>query len=201
MTSVLDVPLVDAMTYEEYRALIDRLLAEGKTTSGEPTANQLEDTKLNVRRMNRLDQTIELTGKLTRALGALKQAQTWLVLSEGWCGDAAQTVPMIAKAAAASACVTMRVILREKNPSVMDRFLTDGTRSIPIVIMLEPGSNRVLGVWGPRPVPALALVAEYKSIPGWSKEAMLTALHTWYAKDKTLSAQHELAALVRAVSA
>lgn len=186
-----------AMTYREYRELIDCLLTEGKTTSGDPAEGQLENVKLNLQRMNRLDLLCEITDELKRAIARITRPQRWTVISEGWCGDAAQTVPMIAKAAAlAPGRITLSIALRDQNPGLMDRFLTNGTRSIPILVVTDRATNEVLGSWGPRPEPARALVAEFKKDPAWDKSAMLTALHTWYAKDKTSSAQHELAELL-----
>lgn len=197
----LNVPFIDPMTYEEYRALIDRLLAEGKTTGEDQTEARIEYAKLNVQRMNRIGVMLEIAPELSGALHALTRAQTWVVISEGWCGDAAQTVPMIAKAARQSELVSLVILLRDKNPQVMDRFLTNGTRSIPVLVMLDAGTNQVLGVWGPRPAEAKALVDEFKKDPHWNHDQMLTALHTWYAKDKTVSAQKELAALLGQIEA
>jgi hypothetical protein len=194
--SVFDVPLVEPMTYAGYRSMIDRLLAEGRTTGGDQTEATLDYAKLNVQRMNRLDLITGIVDELKAALAGITRAQTWLVLTEGWCGDAAQTVPMIAKAAALSERVTLRLILRDKNLCVMDRFLTNGTRSIPILVVIDDATQTVRGVWGPRPEPAKALVAEFKKDPNWNKDNMLTALHTWYARDKTVSAQLELARML-----
>jgi hypothetical protein len=192
----LTTSLVNPLTYQEYRILIDRLIGEGKTTGGDQTEATLDYAKLNVQRMTRLDLMAEVTQDLKHAMHGITHAQTWLVITEGWCGDAAQTVPILAKAAQLSDRVTLRFILRDENPDVMDQFLTNGTRSIPIVVIADDASREVLGVWGPRPEPAKELVAEFKKDPGWNKEFMLMALHTWYAKDRTVSAQTELACML-----
>jgi hypothetical protein len=195
-----DQPLVDPLTYEEYRTLTQQLFDDACTTSGEPTAQQLEDTKLNLSRMRRLDRGLAIVEELKAAIRHIGKDQTWFVLSEGWCGDAAQTLPMLAQAAAVTPRVTLRVLLRDRNLHVMDRFLTAGTRSIPIAVITETDTRAVLGTWGPRPLPARELVAEFKKDPSFNKEAMYTALHLWYAQDKTVSAQRELAALLRSIT-
>jgi len=184
-------------TYAQYRALIDALLADGKTTSGEQTAETLDYAKLNVQRMNRLDKTVVIGEPLRRAVEAISLPQQWLIISEGWCGDAAQNIPMIAKAAALNPLVTLQLILRDEHLEVMDRFLTNGTRSIPILVIADGETHEVLGTWGPRPAPAKVLVAEVKRNPQASREDMLTVLHGWYAKDQTASAQRELAAVLQ----
>lgn len=192
----IQAALVNPLTYEQYRALIDRLIVEGKTTSGEQTKATLEYAKLNVQRMTRLDRMVEIISDLQCALRRLGRQQTWLVIAEGWCGDAAQSVPMFAKAASLSERVSLRILLRDENPCLMDQFLTNGSRSIPIVAIVDDATGDVVGVWGPRPEPAKALVAEFKKDPDWDKETMLAALHTWYAKDRTVSAQTELARIL-----
>lgn len=189
------------LTYPRYRTLIDELLAQGKLTSGEPTPDVLSYTRLNVQRMNRLDATVVIGDDLRSAVAAITEPQFWLVISEGWCGDAAQSVPMLAKAAGLNPIVSFHVILRDTHPEVMDSFLTNGTRSIPILVIADGATMTVLGVWGPRPAPAKAVVARVKSDPAASREDVMTALHGWYAADKTASAQHELSELLASIHA
>ena len=191
--TLCDLELIEPMTYDAYRAYIDGLVVEGGR------GMQLDDAALNAQRMRRLDRTLVLVDELDSALSAIRAPQTWIVLSEGSCGDSAQLIPIFARAAASSARVTLSVILRDVNPLVMDRFLTSGTRSVPIVIVTDSVTGHVLGTWGPRPEAARELVAEFKRAPVWDKQQMLAALHAWYAKDKTASTQQEFAALLRAL--
>ena len=60
-----------------------------------------------------------------------------LAIAEDWCGDASNTVPVLAKLGDTASCLEMRVLKRDENPDVMDRYLTNGARSIPIVIVLN----------------------------------------------------------------
>jgi hypothetical protein len=189
----LNTKIPGIMTYMQYRELIDTLLAQEKTTGGEQTPETLEYAKLNVQRMKRIDTTVDIGDALRHAVQAVSRKQTWFVITEGWCGDAAQNVPMLAKAAALNPHITFRLILRDEHLDVMDRFLTNGTRSIPIMAIVSDETQDVLAVWGPRPASAQAIVAEVKKNPSSTKEEMLTALHGWYAKDRTASAQQELA--------
>ena len=53
----------------------------------------------------------------------------------------------------------LRIVLRDEHPEVMDRYLTNGSRSIPIVIALDE-EFRELGHWGPRPRELQAWVME-----------------------------------------
>ena len=84
-------------------------------------------------------------------------ARKLLVIAEDWCGDASNTVPVVAKLADAVPGLELRVILRDANPEVMDRYLTNGSRSIPVVIALDENYQE-LGHWGPRPTELQAWV-------------------------------------------
>ncbi len=73
-----------------------------------------------------------------------------LVLAEDWCGDASNTVPVLAKLTDLTPGLELRILRRDEHPEVMDRYLTNGSRSIPVVIVLDGGFQE-LGHWGPRP--------------------------------------------------
>jgi hypothetical protein len=103
-----------------------------------------------------------------------------LVIAEDWCGDASSTVPVLAKLAATVAGLELRVILRDQHPEVMDLYLTNGSRSIPIVIALDE-QFRELGHWGPRPRELQAWVmANRLTVP---KAELYPQVRQWYARD------------------
>jgi hypothetical protein len=103
-----------------------------------------------------------------------------LVIAEDWCGDASSTVPVLAKLAHAVPGLGLRVILRDQNPEVMDRYLTNGSRSIPIVIALDE-QFREVGHWGPRPRDLQAWVMEHRlKVP---KSELYPQVRQWYARD------------------
>jgi hypothetical protein len=124
-----------------------------------------------------------------------------LVIAEDWCGDASNTVPIIAKFANAVPGIELRVILRDQNPEVMDRYLTNGARSIPIVIALDE-SHQEIGHWGPRPAELQAWVmANRGTMP---KSELYPQVRKWYARDRgetTLREVLEVAGLPVAVNA
>jgi thioredoxin family protein len=104
-----------------------------------------------------------------------------LVIAEDWCGDASSTVPVLAKLAAEAPGLELRVILRDKNPEVMDQYLTNGSRSIPIVIALDD-EFRELGHWGPRPRELQAWVMTNRlTVP---KAELYPQVRQWYARDR-----------------
>lgn len=155
----------------------------------------LEYTRMNVHRMNRLDKT-ELTPSLVSVLKSYPRNLTWLVITEAWCGDAAQNIPQLALMADAAPNIELKLILRDEQLDVMDQYLTNGARSIPKMVVLETESLKELATWGPRPAEAQKLLAEWKANPTVPKEQFLADMQKWYAKDKSLSLMAELEALL-----
>lgn len=116
-----------------------------------------------------------------------------LVIAEAWCGDAANIVPVLAKLGEAAENLEVRMIRRDEHLDVMDRYLTNGARSIPIAILLDADFNEI-GHWGPRPKELQQWVMDNKdTIP---KEKRYPQVRRWYAKDKGESTLSEVLALI-----
>ncbi|MBC7447771.1 MAG: thioredoxin family protein [Hymenobacteraceae bacterium] len=198
-TPLAPAVLRQALSYPAYRALTDERFAEGRTTSADPAYNTpaiLEYARINLARMNRLDKLPLLEPATIGVAQALPRPLTALVLTESWCGDAAQIVPVLHRIADASAGrLTLRLLLRDEHPALMDQFLTNGGRSIPKLLLLDAATHAVLSTWGPRPTPAQTLVQEALAA-GLPYEERNTRLHTWYAQDKTLTTQTEIRELL-----
>lgn len=103
-----------------------------------------------------------------------------LVLSEDWCGDCVSILPVIARLAE-GAGRDLRVLGRDANLDLMDERLTSGTRSIPVVMVLDAGLV-VRAWWGPRP----AVVQRWYRTEGlWlPKEERSRRKRAWYARDR-----------------
>lgn len=188
--------LAKAITYTQYRELIDMLLAENKTTGTNHSEDMVEYTRLNMHRMLRMEKTIELDDELIQVLLSVQTKMIWVVLTEAWCGDAAQNLPGLVKIADASPLIDLKLMLRDENNDVMDAYLTNGTRSIPKLIALDAATLEEIGTWGPRPEPAQKLVVEMKQQDVPFKE-FAEKLHGWYAKDRSLTLQDEFKKLLR----
>ncbi|WP_375445691.1 thioredoxin family protein [uncultured Fibrella sp.] len=199
MQVITPVLLESAMTYAEYMALAHERFAQHLTTSDDSHYNTeqiLGFTKLNFSRIARLEKTTHLTADVTDALAQVREPWIWLVLAESWCGDAAQILPVMKHIADYSGQIQIRLLLRDRNLTVMDAYKTNGGRSIPKLICLRQSDLTELGTWGPRPA---ALQAEMDS---WKTEnipfdQVIERAHGWYAKDHTLHTQAELAVMIR----
>ena len=189
--------LARAYTYQAYRQLIDELLTQGKTTGPTQSEELTHYTELNVQRMHRLDKTVQVQPALAAAAAGLQGQYLWLIITEGWCGDAAQLVPVFeAVAQASGGHLSTRYVLRDEHPELMDNYLTGGSKAIPKLLVINPDTLAELTHWGPRPAPAQALVRQLKAedVP---HDEFARQLHTWYAHDHTQATQNELLALVQ----
>ena len=115
-----------------------------------------------------------------------------MVLSEGWCGDAAQLLPIFNKMAISTDKIELRILFRDENESLMNFFLTNGGKAIPKVLILEKDNLELKGTWGPRPEGASKLIKSYKQQYGVVDETAKTELQLWYLHDKGISTQNEL---------
>lgn len=182
------------MTYPKYRELLESLMKEGKTTGPDQSESMVNYAKLNLQRMQRIEKTLVLADDLKTTLRQLDKPVTALILTEGWCGDAAQNIPLFYAMEIENPHFQIKLLLRDEHLELMDRYLTNGGRSIPkLICMNEAGEE--LFTWGPRPKTAQDFVLEAKK-KGMAKEQMANELHLWYAKDKLISSQLEISSLI-----
>jgi hypothetical protein len=180
-----------ALDYQSYKDLIERLLKEGQSTGPNQSQELLQYSELNVHRMNRVEKTTVLIEDLSATIDLIEQPQIWLILAEGWCGDAAQTIPIFHLIEKQFPKIKIKLLLRDENVELMDHFLTDGSRSIPKVLMLDASSLNLLAQWGPRPSEAIALINNLKAAKVDMME-IKEKLHAWYAKNKGVAVQSEI---------
>mgnify|MGYP006072718589 FL=1 len=190
--------LNSAMSYDTYMNLLLDLLADGKATGENQSEAMVEYGKMNVQRMKRLNKTIQLQQELQDVLNGLTRKMTFLVLTEGWCGDAAQNVPVFNKLVEHRKNIDLKLILRDENLEIMDAYLTNGRRSIPKLIALDSTTLEVIGTWGPRPEAAQFMVTEFKKIENGDYTEFVKEVQLWYARDKTMAVQNELIDLLEA---
>ena len=116
-----------------------------------------------------------------------------LVLVEDWCGDAVNTVPIVARLAELVPTMDLRVLERDRNADLMDAHLTNGTRSIPIVIVYD-AEFRECGWWGPRPSELQAWATTVGRT--LEKDERYRHIRTWYARDRGRTTVGEVLDLV-----
>ncbi|MDN4166436.1 thioredoxin family protein [Cytophagales bacterium LB-30] len=184
--------LARSMNYEAYHDLIETLHQAGKTTGPNQSEELLEYSKLNMHRMKKWEKIGQLEDETKKVLQAVSSPMIWLIITEGWCGDAAQSIPFIEKMAAENPLIETRYVLRDENLELMDAYLTNGARSIPKLIVIDAQSGKEISSWGPRPSTCISYIQQLKAEnPSIAKEEFITAVHAWYARDKGKSIQSD----------
>jgi len=188
--------LESSISYQEYRSLVADHVQEGTSTGPEQTDALSQYTLLNDSRMRRLDKTISIPEDIKEKFVAFNGSQTWLVLTESWCGDAAQTMPVMNALVQLSTNIEFKVALRDEHPLLMEHFLTNGGKSIPKLIVFDNIIDQIIADWGPRPTIASKMVADYKAQHGELSDAFKKELQVWYNKDKGQNTAQDLVGLI-----
>jgi Thioredoxin len=198
--SRLSARISGGMTYNQYRQYAER---EAALVLANPECGAKDErTKylpLNAHRMARIEKDYSLTEELKRLVESLARPQVWLVLSEAWCGDSAQTLPYIARIAECNPKIALRVLLRDENADIMDRYLTAGTRSIPKLIAFDE-DGRELFRWGPRPREAMDLFLQARQA-GLPQATISERLHLWYGRNRGRALEEEFMQLMKMAKA
>lgn len=192
MNTIIKNDLTNSCSYQEYRNLVAKLAEEANTTGAIATEDHIVFTKLNETRMHRLDKTVQVVDEVKNYLENLTKEYLWIVIAESWCGDAAQILPVINKMAQVSNKINLRIVLRDENEYLMNQFLTNGTKSIPKLIIIDKESDEVIADFGPRPAGAKQLIIDYKTAHGVVDETAKIELQKWYLADKGISTQLEI---------
>jgi len=179
-----------AYSFNDYINLIDMLLADGKSTG--PNGKKYFDYgKINRQRMKRIHQLVEFDSLVIQAAQNITP-QYWIIITEGWCGDAAQIVPVLERLSELSeGNIITKYILRDENPLIMNEYLTNGGKSIPILISLNQSDLQEQFVWGPRPAELQRLRSKWIE-EGIENEEVAENLQGWYNRDKGIHLQNEL---------
>ncbi|NRB84405.1 MAG: thioredoxin family protein [Winogradskyella sp.] len=184
ISNIISDSLVQAISYNDYRTLVSQLVEEQSTTGSEKTEALINYTMLNDRRMKRWDKTVKLSDEAKAKIQNFNHKVTWLVLTESWCGDAAHIMPVINKVAELNDNIDYKVVMRDENDALMNKFLTNGGRAIPKLIAINNETNAVIGTFGPRPNVATEIVKAYKEEHGKLTPEFKEDLQRWYNKDK-----------------
>lgn len=191
--NILDLIRKAGMDYDTFRNLFSDQI-ENPDLNNELDKKHFENRKLNWYRTQRLDKTFNLSGELSNAVLKIDEPQLWVVITESWCGDSAQVLPIIAKAALLNKRISLQIIPRDDNPEIMERYLTNGSRSIPKFIAFNENGEELFQ-WGPRPKAAADLITELKA-SGISGPELYEKLHLWYGRDRGKTFEKEFTELV-----
>lgn len=182
------------MKWNEYVEYFSSVLSGEIKTQPYDDPHYFEYTKLNNARQNRWLKTDQLSEKTKEVLNAITEQQNWELITEPWCGDAAHIVPVIYQMSCVNPLVNLNIQLRDAG-SEIDSYLTNGTKSIPVLIIRD-ANKKDLAVWGPRPKVLSGIFAGLKE-KGTDFEEMKIVLQNWYNADKTNEIQKEVCEVLK----
>ncbi|GAA6765769.1 thioredoxin family protein [Flavobacterium sp. CGRL1] len=178
-----------------FKDIVDKDPAEHNLPYNNP--DYLDYTKLNWSRMNRWFKTGKLSDALVKTIHSVKSPQNWIIITEPWCGDASHNIPFIEMIAGENPLISVSYQLRDSEPHLIEKYLTNGTKSIPKLIIRDE-ENIDLGTWGPRPFDCQNLYSDLlKENAGFEKIKL--EIQNWYNADKGASIQQELDYLIKQI--
>ena len=117
-----------------------------------------------------------------------------LVITEPWCGDSLAILPSVLRLFNAAGS-EVRIVRRDEHPDLVDRYLTNGGRAIPMVIVLDEAFSERFH-WGPRPRPAQSIFEGQRAALAAGRIDKTTVhkqIRAFYARDKGQAVISELA--------
>lgn len=190
--------ILNAMTYSDYSAIFDQILSGTIQHVPYDDPHFIEYTKLNQSRSHRWDKTGKLTEECISTIQSISTSMHWVLITEPWCGDAAHSVPFLAKMAAENPLIHLEIQLRDSEGSEIESYLTKGAKSIPMLVARN-SFGEDLFVWGPRPQGCRELHQTLKA-QEVTFEELKTGLQQWYNADKGVSIQEEIVAQLQYLS-
>jgi thiol-disulfide isomerase/thioredoxin len=182
--SLVKESLSKAFSYQDYREQVATHVEYG-TSSGPDKSEALSNyTLLNNSRMKRLDKTMKIEEDVLEKFKQYHKNVTWLVLTESWCGDAAHAMPVMNKLVEQAKNLDLKILYRDENKELMNRFLTNGTMSIPKLIAFDNETQEVINDWGPSPLIIINKTKEFKATHGALTPEFKKEIQVWYNQNK-----------------
>lgn len=186
-------------TYEEFMEYSENKLNETDIENLDEKGKIYYDySKINLHRVNRINKTFKANEEIVKLVQEIDKEQTWLIITEDWCGDSAQNLPYLNKYLTNNPLIKIIIILRDSNLEAIDNYFTNGNpRSIPKIVAFDNEANELF-VWGPRPKIAQDLVQQLKS-EGYTNKEFNKELHLWYARNRGKEFEMELLGLLKKI--
>lgn len=189
--------LEKSQAYSEYRHSLDLLFEKGRTTGNNHSESMMHYAKMNLQRMARWEKKYVPSDDVKEVFSNHSNKEIWLAITEGWCGDASQILPIVEALTNASSEIEFRTVLRDEHEDLMNEFLTNGAKSIPVILRLNAADHSLISSWGPRPESAQALLLEAKKndVP---HDVYIQDIHKWYARNKGQEIEAEMIDFLKA---
>lgn len=180
-----------AISFEQYVKDIEDEILSDKNLEFKPYF------ELNKKRMDRILNTYLVKEAQMKQFDGLNYSGKLLIITEGWCGDAAQSLPVIYRFF--KKFLEIKIVYRDQNEDLMNQYLTNDSKSIPIVLILNE-DKEVVAHWGPRPEFGNELFRHYKNNEEtYPKEKLMEDMQMAYNKDKGVAIIDEMIKTIAAV--
>ena len=176
--------LKKAISYQEYRGQVTTYTENGSSSGPQQSEVLSSYTLLNNSRMKRLDKTLKIDETISEKFQEYHKNVTWLVLSESWCGDAAHAMPVMNKLVTQAKNIDFKVLYRDENKELMDLFLTNGSMSIPKLIVFDNETQEVINDWGPSPLIIMNKTKDFKAAHVTLTTEFKKEIQIWYNQNK-----------------
>lgn len=186
-------------SYAEYEKLFEEMANGDKESGYSIKSASLPYIRSNWIISQKVKNSVVLIHSLNQLLLNLYCSYTWLVITEPWCTDSAQNLPVLAAMANVNPKkIRLLVVLRDQHPELMNRYLTGGSKAIPKVIIINETRNVEECTWEPRPAPAQDLFLKWNSgIEAKTRSSFSVELNNWYKKDNSITIQREFKSLLQ----
>jgi hypothetical protein len=193
---VMEKAQASGMEYKDYLNMTSEEIKDTDPEVLTPEEKDIYETrKLNLHRMSRIAKSYTPGKDIVNEVSRIEERQLWMVITENWCGDSAQNLSYLAKIASLNKNIEFKIILRDSNLEIMDMYLTNGTRSIPKLVVFDEAGNELFQ-WGARPRTAQQLVTDLKA-QAFEKKYFIEKLHSWYAKNRGVDIENEILNLIK----
>lgn len=181
----------NALLFEDYM----KVAQERAQNNPKKDDEYQEYYELGLQRLNRTIKSFKIDEEQTEKLKATGFQGKILIISEPWCGDASATVPAVSRFFTAAG-IEVKIFLRDNDLSLIDRFQTNGTQSIPKILLLNEDFS-VKADWGPRPKFGNELLKKFKENPEtYPREVFYNDLQVYYSKNRGKDSIEEVISLL-----
>ena len=192
---LIEIVNTKGISFEQFNTQADVSLIDiDESPMNDTDRKKLGFTQLNQRRTSRIFKSYKINDKIKNVISSIHEQQTWMILTEDWCGDSAQTVPYLYKISKLNDLIDLRILYRDDNLDIMDKYLTNGGRAIPKLVAFDKDMNELFQ-WGPRPEEAKILVAQWRA-EGDTKDQFNEKLHLWYGRNRGKAVEEDLLKLL-----
>ena len=180
--------------WQGYLSTFERLLTTENPTAPYDNPAYMEYVKLNNSRQKRWLKTGTIDPELIKIIKRINVPQTWYIITEPWCGDAAHSIPFLYLMSKYNPLINVRIVWRDTPPYMIENYLTNGGKSVPKLVVRDVNENDLFH-WGPRPASCQTIYLDLKA-RGAAFEEQKVTLQNWYNADKGVTLQQEMATLL-----